>query len=183
MRRILLIAMLCSLASGLPANAEDFAASSTVAHKTATRVLDSKNHVVGTLFVLPFRAAALVGFNGTFYLLPVSSEGFFGTPEPISYLFEGSNCTGQAAIGVNPNMVPLYADAASTSPSAAVENGILYFPQSPFSQFSYASLGGGLSPADVVGVACENRSGEALAGLVGTFDLSKLGLVPPFKLK
>ncbi len=57
------------------------------------------------------------------------------------------------------------------------------FPQSPFSQFSYASLGGGLSPADVVGVACENRSGEALAGLVGTFDLSKLGLVPPFKLK
>lgn len=170
------------LVGALPAGGEDFAASSTVAHNTATQVVDSKNHVVGTLQSIPGRAAALVGFNGSFYLIGVSAGGFLDTEGEISYLFENSNCTGQAAIAVNPDFVALYADAASTFPTVAVESGVLYFPQNPISQFSYASSGGGVTPAGAAS-GCENRSGEALAGVVGTFNLSSLGFVPPFKLR
>jgi hypothetical protein len=181
-KSVLLWLLLAGFIAASSVNAEDLAASSAIAHKTATQVVDSKNHVVGTLFALPYRTAALVEFNGTFYLLPVTAQGFFDSSASISYFFADSNCTGQAAIQVNPNVVPLYADGASANPSVGVENGVLYFPQNPISQFSYASAGSGVSPADAV-TDCGNVAGEATAGLLGTFNLSSLGFVPPFKLK
>ena len=90
-------ATICLLLLGaLLANAEDFAASGAVAHKTATQVVDSKNHVVGTLEIattadaangMHNQTAALVGINGRFFLMGVSPQGFTETANDI----EGSD--------------------------------------------------------------------------------------------
>jgi hypothetical protein len=165
-------------------------ANSTVTHTTATKVVDSKNHLVGTLLDSGGHSAALVGFNGAFYFLLVSSKGFVETAASGGtglFLFENSDCSGPASLPADPSS--LYVNASGNDAAfngyggATVSTGILYFPQTPISQSSFAGAGAGVTPANAAANCQPNLGGSYVAGPVGTFDLSRLGLIPPFKLK
>jgi hypothetical protein len=165
---------------------------------TATRVIDSRSHVVGTLFVvgtgfgldLPGQgklaandnqAAALVGFDDSFYLIRVSLNGF--ADQSSLFLFANADCSGQAYLPVHDPAL-LFSDAASGDGEASVAGGILYFAQQPFSQANFLGTGFGRNPTEAVSACFDNSPGTTTqAGAVGSFNLSLLGFIPPFRLK
>lgn len=184
----LLFLLMVSLTTGpLTASGDDSTAlaNPTTKHSTASKVVDSKNHIVGTLLDASGHSAALVGFNGAFYLVDVSSEGFVDSANGVFglFLFENGDCSGPASLMADPSSLYVTAAGSSSLVFATVSSGILYFPEQPIAQASFAAFAYGVTPADAVGNGCQAGPLSATAGLVGTFDLSRLGLKPPFKLK
>ena len=65
--------------------------------------------------------------------------------------------------------------------AGCVKDNVLYYPQRPFGDNAYASIGTGSDPGHVS--QCTSSSGAIFSGPMATFDLTKLKLTPPFHLK
>jgi len=147
---------------------------------TASKVVDAKGRVVGTLFPAASssiedqtNSTALVGINGKLYLLNVGVNGFTDTHRHF-YWVSGS-CVGAPLMADESHH--LYADAAASG-------NVMYFAQGPFSSMQVNSDSTGEDP-EVAASGCENPSNQQTlsVGAVGTFDLTKLGFKTPFKAK
>jgi hypothetical protein len=190
-----LVSLAVSLLLWLPSNrakAQDDLAATAAKSKISfpTKVVDSKGKTVGTYQPInetfgPYGIldTALIVINGTAHQLPVGQSGFGSNCGNIGvFFFSGSNCTGTASVEVqngSENSAPLVLDEVSGA-SGCVQNNQIYYAQAPFSSISYVSWGYGSDPEHV---SCNAGGGTTWGGAVATFDLSKLNLKPPFKLK
>lgn len=161
-----------------------------------TKVVDSKNHVVGTYLPVNFGSgdgildSAIVTINGTTHQLYVGSGGFLDNCHPSgggiaisAFFFSLPNCKGNVVEQVQTlteGSTPLVLDELTGS-SGCVQNNVLYYAQAPYGSNPYASSGDGSDPDHLSD--CFNSIGTVWGGALATFDLNTLKLAPPFKLK
>lgn len=156
-------------------------------------VVDSKGHAVGTYFPNPDVGegeTAVRQINGVFYALPVTQSGFFVDSE-ILFFYGSSDCSGSPLFNVPPNNVPpnyLPLVFPVDGQMAGIINQTLYFANGTPQQLNVCSEGLVDDPS-LVPTRCGACSNPPLVNSpvwttfapVGTFDLSKLKLKPPFK--
>ena len=157
---------------------------------TVTRVIDSRQRIVGTIGETDeLGSAALVGLNGSvfnrnLFLLPVISTGFKNAE--IFYYWTSDDCTGTplvapAALGLSPSM---YAGPATGD--ASVGENILYYVRGPYTVTTLNSGGFGASPADAAVDCAADETGllpfTGNAAPVSSFNLSTL-FSPPFNFQ
>lgn len=158
------------------------------------RVFDSQNQVVGTLsvggsFALP-QAGAILQINGNWFELPVTTSGFVDSRNPNNGFetlewFTTSDCSGQPYLLADSSAPisgqPLVQDAVVGVGGPFVFGNVLYYPGT-LQQVSIASaaiIGDPSKPPFSCSTGIPFPSG-AEVGPVQTFDLTTLGLVPPF---
>jgi len=156
------------------------------------QVVDSKGKAVG--LYMPWGStdspgitidAVAIGLNGAPVALPIGPGGFVDTCQNglWAVFFNGANCTGDAFLGAsNGTSMGIVMDAVNGS-TACVKSNVVYTATPPFSSMTFASwsLGYGSDPAHVS--ICSNGSTDWMAGPMVTYDLTKLKLTPPFKIK
>jgi hypothetical protein len=154
-------------------------------HPGPAIVVDSRGKPIGTfLFVgrmsLP-SSSVLREIEGTWYLLPFSTTGFSSTGVNIYYSEE--NCKGATYVAAFPDNPAIVPQAAG---SVGIANGILYYPKpgsvKPFSKLVLKSQRMLNFQAKDVGCARIRTMITPFVGEMTTFELSKLGFVPPFTL-
>jgi hypothetical protein len=176
-----------------------------LALNSATQVVDSKGSIVGDAYPAteapatfappPFTGGisglALRQINDVWVALLVTTSGFVDGSD-LGYLYEfftTNNCTGTPYIvtddssGAFPPPLNQF-EAYHAGFGDAVFNGVLYYaapPIQPISFQSLAFLNPTKPPTPCFGVA--KSAGAQNAGPLTTFDLSTLGLVPPFQLQ
>ena len=161
------------------------------------RVFDSQNQVVGTLsvggsFAIP-QAGVILQINGNWFELPVTTNGFVNSRNPNNGFetlewFTTADCSGQPYLLADSSAPisgqPLVQDAVVGTGGPFVFGNVLYYPGTlqPISIVSGGNFG---DPSKPPFVCFPANSGEfppagAEVGPVQTFDLTTLGLVPPF---
>ena len=129
-----------------------------------SRVVDSNGKVVGT-FVGSTQAARQI--NGVWVSFIALNTGF--VPDASSsalFLYTTPDCTHQA-----------YIAAGGVLRSGEIFNNVLYYPANPLQLRAFRSV------KDFSGQCTETSLQTLIAGPVASFNLSTLGLVPPFEVK
>jgi hypothetical protein len=175
----------------------------SIASAVDVDVVDSRGKLVGTYnFILMFNqfssASAARRINNLWFQLPVLPGGF--APTSMNIGFTNANCAGTAYIlgnyscntgnQITGGQGELIIDAISGCGAAvdtrgvtATANALLYYasgPQTTATICSQAASGNLGAAGNCSNVTCSDQPGVFP---MATFDLSTLGLVPPFHLK
>ncbi len=146
-------------------------------------VVDVRGRAIGTFFFvgrmsLP-SSSVLRKIEGAWYLLPFSTTGFSSTGVQIFY--SADNCTGAAYVAAYPDDPVLVPQSAGT---IGIANGILYYPKPGSLKKSSMLLKSqrilNLQAKDVSCGKVRSFVPPDFVGEMTTFELSKLGFVPPF---
>lgn len=147
-------------------------------------VVDGRGRAIGTFFFVGRMSipssSVLRKIEGTWYLLPFSTTGFSSTGVGIYY--SADSCKGAAYVAAHANNPVMVPEAAG---SVGIANGILYYPKpgsvKPFSTLLVKSQRMLTLQAKDVGCAkIRTVAPPDFVGEMTTFELSKLGFVPPF---
>jgi hypothetical protein len=149
-------------------------------------VVDSRGRALGAFFFVPRMSlpdsSVLRKIEGTWYLLPFSTAGFSSTGVQIFY--STANCTGTAYVAAFPHNAVLVPQSTGT---VGIANGFLYYAKpgsiKPSSKLTVKSQK--LLNFQAKDVGCGQLRSVGPPEFVGemtTYELSKLGFVPPFKL-
>ncbi len=154
----------------------------------ARQVVDSLGQVVGTFmagieFQYPPRdTGVLRQINGTLMLLAVDSTGFVPArlDEGDYFVYGNSTCSG-TPIGIDVGNTITGNELNLSLFELTVWNGIVYYPAGPSEPITTGSENDITDPAGWCG-AFTGADG-IVASPIGTFNLSTLGLVPPFSVQ
>jgi hypothetical protein len=128
--------------------------------------------------------------NGDVVVLPLTRAGFIQAPLSSfnNYFFSNPDCTGQAIFDGGPSGAPT-SDGLLTN-SYQIINNVVYYPQGVIQtvQSQLAYFGGQSCPTGSTptspGFCCFTFApGTGPFEAMGTFDLTTLGLVPPFHVE
>jgi len=135
------------------------------------RVVDSRGHEVGPLVVPGGSVLRKVG--AFIFQLHVHSDGF--GESSLSSSHTTTDCSGTRYIGDDTSL--LYRNSQNTRTQ-------LFYPADPLQEMTFNSFEQVFPPETGLPPRCWRTNPETFsAGLVATFDLSTLGLVPPFHLE
>jgi hypothetical protein len=159
---------------------------------SAAQVVDSNGTLVGQEEG-NFPDLALRQINGVWFALPISSGGFLNTSDYFVEYFATNDCTGNPYVGVDTYYDIFGSPVVGLPIVEAIDNGkgqdaqiwqgVLYYATQPLQLGSFQSYlrfdSGPTQPPE----ACIAASVQTNAGLMATFDLYTLGLVPPLHLQ